>query len=252
MSNERSLLFRNREQGRYWWFKSERATYIPPIYSFLTDDEWAVMDAWYTETDQKNLAAECNVPLMCVLQGFIMGSTVKRIIQFGTSQGYSALLIGFMLRKMGLKNSFVTIDINREANKFTNKYVEKAELTEYIKVITSNSIEPTLPKYCEDYIDGKPQIIIIDSSHQYKHTLQELKLWYDYLSTNGFIFLHDTSKKAIEYDATKEGGVKKALNEWSEEFKVNYININKLTEIDAKAADLTYFDGCGLGIIQKT
>ena len=72
-------------------------------------------------------------------------------------------------------------------NKFTNKYVEKAELTEYIKVITSNSIEPTLPKYCEDYIDGKPQIIIIDSSHQYKHTLQELKLWYDYLSTNGFI-----------------------------------------------------------------
>lgn len=251
MSNERSLVFRNRDHGRYWWFKAEGAEYVPPIYSFLTDDEWAVMDEWYTETDAKNLAAECNVSLMCVLQGFIMGSIVKRIVQFGTSQGYSALLIGFMLRKMGVKNSFVTVDIHGAANEFTQLYIEKANLTEYIKVITANSIEAGLPECCIQHMNGRPQMIVIDSSHQYKHTLQELEMWYRYLATNGFIFLHDTSKKAIEYDSTKEGGVQKALNEWSAKNRVNHININKKIEIHTKASELTYLDGCGLGIIQK-
>lgn len=251
MSNERSLVFKNRAHGRYWWFKADGATYVPPVYSFLTDAEWEVMDEWYNETDEKNLAAECNVSLMCVLQGFIMGSIVKRVIQFGTSQGYSALLIGFMLRKMGLKNSFVTIDINEQANEFTNRYVEKAELTEYIKVVTADSADSGLPNYCKQHMNGEPQIIVIDSSHQYKHTLQELELWYSYLAVNGLIFLHDTSTKAIDYDSTKEGGVQRALNEWSDKNKINYININKLTETHTKANEVTYLDGCGLGIIQK-
>jgi len=251
MANERSLVFKNREHGRYWWFKAEGATYVPPVYSFLSDAEWKVMDEWYTETDEKNLAAECNVSLMCVLQGFIMGSIVKRVVQFGTSQGYSALLIGFMLRKMGLKNSFVTVDNNKQANEFTNRYVEKAGLAEYIKVVTADSADPRLLEYCKHHMNGNPQIIVIDSSHQYKHTLQELELWYPYLSANGLIFLHDTSKKAIDYDSTQAGGVQKALNEWSEKNKINYININKLTETHTKASELTYLDGCGLGIIQK-
>jgi cephalosporin hydroxylase len=251
MANERSLVFKNREHGRYWWFKAEGATYVPPVYSFLSDAEWKIMDEWYNETDEKNLAAECNVSLMCILQGFIMGSIVKRVVQFGTSQGYSALLIGFMLRRMGVKNSFVTIDINDKANEFTNLYVERAGLKEYINVVTSDSIDPDLPEYCKKHIHGNPQIIIIDSSHQYKHTLQELELWYQYLDINGFIFLHDTSKKAIDYDSTKEGGVQRSLNEWSVKNNINYININKLAEVHTKASELTYLDGCGLGIIQK-
>ena len=251
MENVRSLEFRNRSSNRYWWFQSKGATYVPPIYSFLTDSEWAIIDEWYNETDEKNLAAECNVSLMCVLQGFIMGSMVQRIVQFGTSQGYSALLVGFMLRKMGIKNSFVTIDINEESNIFTKRYVEKAELTEYINIVTSDSASATLPKYCINYIKGKPQIIIIDSSHQYEHTIRELELWYNHLEKNGIIFLHDTSTKAAAYDATGKGGVIKALTEWSSKNNINYVNINKLTERFTPANDLTYLDGCGLGIIQK-
>lgn len=251
MSNERSLKFKDRNAGhngdRYWWYKLDNNTYIPPIYSFLTNDEWDIMEKWYDHTDVDGVIGECNVTNMCALHGFIMGNGVSRIVQTGTFVGYSTLLLGFMLRYMGKKHSLVTIDIHQPVSDFTENYINMAGLQEYVKVVTANSSDSNLPEKCIDYLEGNPQILIIDSSHQYQHTLDELNLWYQYIIPNGFIFMHDTSESAREYDSTKQGGVKRALGEWLEGKDVNYININS----DKSEHDLVYLDGCGLGIIQK-
>lgn len=251
MNNERSLKFNNNSGRRYWWFNIPENNYIPPIYSFLKDEEWDIIEEWYQETDEKNLIAECNVSLMCVLQGFVMGNGISRILQFGTSVGYSTLLFGFMLRHMDKKNSLVTIDIDEVANNFTKKYIKKSSLEDYVKVITADSSDPSLPEECIEYLKGNPQIVLIDSSHQYEHTLRELNLWYNHLMPNALIFMHDTSIKAKEYDSTGKGGVSRALSEWTIKNDDNRININKSITIEATKDDLIYLDGCGVGIIQK-
>jgi hypothetical protein len=40
----------------------------PPLYGLLSDEEWALMETWYAETESG--AAEINVPAMSVLQAW--------------------------------------------------------------------------------------------------------------------------------------------------------------------------------------
>jgi predicted O-methyltransferase YrrM len=247
----RSTKFTKRDANRYWWFHVEGGNYVPPLYSFLTDQEWEIMEEWYNETDEKTLASECNVSMMSVIQGFIMGNPIKRILQFGTSVGYSALLIGFMMRHMNAKHHFVTVDVDEKAHEFSKKYIEKANLEEYVEVITDTSSNELLPEQCIKFLGGLPQIIIIDSSHNYQQTIKELNLWYNNVAHNGFIFLHDTSLKAKKYDGDDEGGVERAVTEWTSKNETSFININKNISGPATKDEVVYLDGCGLGIIQK-
>lgn len=247
-NEQRSLSFRNRKGNRYWWYWQKN--YVPPIFIFLNDDEWRIIDEWYRETDEKKLAAEMNIPPICVIQGFIMGSNISNIVQLGHNAGYSTLLIGFMLRKMGIKDSFISIDRAKMFCDYTQKWIERAGLGEYVRVEHGDSSDPIFVKVAKKHFKGAPKFVIIDSSHQFKHTLRELALWYENLIEGGFIILHDSSEIAKTYDATKRGGVKRALQEFLKEKKgIQHININSNSFIDVEKN--IYQDGCGLGIIQK-
>ncbi|MBI5344683.1 MAG: class I SAM-dependent methyltransferase [Deltaproteobacteria bacterium] len=93
-------------------------------------------------------------------------------------------------------------------------------------------------------------MIIIDSSHQYKHTIDELDLWYPALEEGGFIFLHDSGEYAKMFDSTNKGGVATALNEWlSKTSGARALNIFPPPHTNANPI---YKDPCGLGIIQKS
>jgi hypothetical protein len=122
-------------------------------------------------------------------------------------------------------------------------------------------------------------MVFIDSSHQYEHTLKELKLWFGLLSPQGLMFLHDVSDFAKTFDSTGEGGVQRALDEWSRfynrrkdgffvqllsyfkgktlprirksgNFSLQMALINRIAPAKLSAEN-PYQDGCGLGIIQK-
>ena len=98
---------------------------------------------------------------------------------------------------------------------------------------------------------GAPELIFIDSSHEYAGTLAELDLWYPELAPGGFIVLHDSSEFAASFDATKQGGVRRALHEWrqahpeAETFSMNH-NVRA-----QETPGMIYQDFCGAGLIQK-
>jgi uncharacterized protein YbaR (Trm112 family)/predicted O-methyltransferase YrrM len=233
-------------KNRYWWYNINQNRYTPPVYSFLSDEEWHIIQQWYADTDQKSLIGESPVPLISALQGFIMGSAIGNIVQLGHFAGYSTLLIGFMMRKMQKKHAFMTIDIDHFCCDYVAGWIHKANLQDYVRIVESDSAAPELPQQVQDYFQGEINLVYIDSSHQYENTLKELDLWYPALKDGGLIFLHDTSDFAATYDSA---GVKVAFEEWVAKRKLEYMNINSITPKGVPA--LVYQDPSGLGIIQK-
>lgn len=224
---------------------------MPPIYAILSDEEWDLLAAWFDDTDGGGLVGEVNVPAMCVLQGFIMGSLVRNVVQLGACAGYSTLLTGFMMRRMGLVRSVVAIDIDPEACAYCETWIARAGLSGHVRVECGDSADPGGPARARAYFGGPVNLVLLDSSHRYAHTLAELDLWMRELNSGGFLFLHDSSEFATRFDPSGEGGVRRAFEEWvARNPGMRAINVcNSLASLETPAQ--VYKDGCGLGIVQK-
>lgn len=246
---ERSIPFRDREGNRYWWHRFVGRAYIPPVFSFLDDCEWEIMREWFEETEKKRYIGECAVPFISMVQGIIMGNALQKIVQLGTYAGYSALLIGFMARRMQVEHALYSIDIHAETTDFARKYLGLADLEKCVHLEVSDSADPSLTGKARRYLGGDPEMIVVDSSHRYEHTLMELDLWFPCLAPTGIILMHDSSAFAQQFDASGKGGVKRALREWAleHESEVSCINLGSSKPDLLKA----YKDGCGIAIIQK-
>lgn len=249
----RSLKFKDRQGPRYGWF-NVAGTYVPYTFSYLTDSEWNLIDAWYSDTEDKKLIGESSVSFMSILQALIMGNNITRVVQLGHYSGYSTLLMGFMLRKMGVKHGLFSVDIDKMVSDYTEDWVKKAELEKQVKIHVEDSSHPDMPNLAKEYLGGDPQLVIIDSSHQYEHTLRELDLWYPALATGGILVMHDSSPMAESFDSTKRGGVRRALTEWLAVNKnINHLNLYPRFGAEKRSEDEEpiYKDPCGIAIIQK-
>lgn len=252
-ADNRSLKFSSDPKNRFWWHHNPETNYIPPIYSFLNEQEWGVMDDWFTKTDEDYGVGtgECAVPPMSFLQGILMGNGISRVLQLGHYIGYSSLLMGFMLRHMGKENALFSVDIDPSATKYTQNWIDKANLNSVVHLEVNDSSSIGLVDKVADYFDGQqPQVIFIDSSHQYQHTFEELDLWYEALQPGGFIFLHDSSHFAEKFDTTGKGGVRTALKEWCDQNNKPFFALNDFV-VKEPPVHLSYRDGCGLGLVQK-
>lgn len=248
---ERSRNWSEKSEPRYWWHRLPGMDFAPAIYSDLSDDEWQIIGDWYAETDRNGHIGECAVPLMSLLHGLVLGNRAERIVQLGTCSGYSALLLGFMLRRMNAAHGLFTLDIGTELCAFTRSWIARAQLDHFVHAAELNSLDPRATELAREYLGGDPQLIIIDSSHEYGATMRELDAWYPALEPGGLIVLHDVSRFAEEFDVAKEGGVRRALSEWrrdnpdAETFCLNG---------EARSMDLPrpfYKDACGVGLIHK-
>ncbi|MGH8164834.1 MAG: class I SAM-dependent methyltransferase, partial [Rhodanobacteraceae bacterium] len=249
--NDRSRRWTHDERPRYWWHRLPGMDFVPPVYSDLTNDEWEVVRAWYEETDESGLIGECAVPLISFLHGLVMGNRITRIVQLGTCSGYSSLLLGFMLRRMNAPKGLFTLDINPELCALTQRWLERAGLTSFVKVVEGDSRDPKNLAAAKEHFDAAPEMILLDSSHEYRATLQELDLWYPALAVGGLFLLHDVSEFAAGFDATKEGGVARALAEWRERNpRAETLCLNAESRSMELPSPL-YKDACGLGIIHK-
>lgn len=238
-------------EPRFWWHRLAGNDYVPPIYASLTDEEWQLMADWYDDTTCENLIGECAVPVMSLLQGFVLGSNVRRIVQLGTHSGYSALLLGFFLRRSKAYRGLISFEIGEPLCAYTRTWLERARLSEYVHVEHRSSLDPASPAMAHDYLGGPPQLVFVDSSHEYGSTLAELDSWYPELAPGGLMVLHDTSEFAASFDATRQGGVRRALREWRhlhpgvETFSLNH-------DVPAmESPSMVYQDFCGAGVIQK-
>lgn len=236
---------------RYWWHRLPGMDFVPSIYSDLTEEEWEVIRQWYQETDRSGQIGECAVPLVSLLQGLILGNRVTRIVQLGTCSGYSALLLGFMLRRMRAERGLFTLDINPELCALTRRWLDQAGLRNYVTVVEGDSLDSQSLAAARAFFPNEPELILLDSSHEYLATLRELDLWYPILQVGGLFLLHDVSRFAADFDVTQQGGVRRAFAEWRRAHpEAEAICLNG----ESRTMDLPrplYKDACGLGLIHK-
>jgi len=249
----RSRAFADDPHPRFWWHHLHGTDYVPPIYGILSDDEWGIMEAWYAATLERDSIGEINVPAMSLIQGFITGNALTRVVQLGHYSGYSTLLVGFWLRAMNQGGKLVTIDIDPVATGFTNEWVERAGLQDFVEIRLCDSAGPqAIPESTAVFGGRMPELIVLDSSHQYDHTLRELELWVPAMEQHTLMLLHDTSTYARTWDANGKGGVQAALDKWAPGRKdVEILNLNRRVGEPGTSGEIVYKDGCGLGILQR-
>ncbi len=248
---QRSLAFASSSEPRFWWHRLAGSNHVPPIYGNLTDEEWQIMRDWFAETSRRELIGECAVPIMSLLQGFVLGNSVRRIVQLGTHSGYSTLLLGFFLRQMKAAHGLCTFEIDEPLCVFARKWIEKAGLTPFVHVENRSSLDPLSSARAREYLGDRPELIFLDSSHEYASTLAELESWYPELAAGGLIVLHDTSEFAESFDVTKKGGVARALREWRQLHPgVETFSLNRGVRA-METPQMVYKDFCGVGLIQK-
>lgn len=225
--------------------------YVPAIYSDLMEEEWAIIRDWYAETDAAEQIGEVAVPLMSLLHGFVLGNRAARIVQLGTHAGYSTLLLGFMLRRMNARRGLCTLDLDERFCAIARGWVARAGLQEFVEVAEGNSLDPASVTAAHTYLGTAPELVILDSSHEYPATLRELDLWYAALAPGGLLVLHDVSRFAQSFDVTGEGGVRRAFDEWR---AVNRDAETFLLNGGVESMELPrsfYKDACGVGLVHK-
>jgi predicted O-methyltransferase YrrM len=249
----RSRQFAEDPHPRYWWHHRTGSDYVPAIYQVLTDDEWQLIEDWYRTTQEENAIGEINVPAMSMVQGLVSGSGLSRIVQLGHYCGYSTLLIGFWLRAMGQGGKLVSIDIDPDVTGFTDTWVRRAELEDQVHLRLCDSASADAVVQARGVFAGAmPQLVLLDSSHQYEHTVRELERWVPAMTPGSLMLLHDTSTYAKSFDRGGRGGVQKALDDFARGRRdVEVLNLNRNIGAEDENNDLAYADGCGLGLLQK-
>ena len=248
----RSRAWKDNPHPRYWWHRLSDTDYVPPIYSELSEAEWRTLREWYEETDRSGPIGECAVPLISFLHGLVMGNRISRIVQLGTCAGYSALLLGWMLRRMNARNGLFSLDLDPVMCEMSRRWIARAGLEDFVKIAERSSLEAGSTVAARNYLGAEAELIIFDSSHEYQSTLAELDLWYAALAPGGLLVLHDVSRFATEFDVTREGGVRRAFAEWRKSHPdVETLSLNG----EARSMDLPrppYKDACGVGLIHKS
>ena len=137
---------------------------------------------------------------------------LKRILELGVRGGISSIALNEAVSKIG--GHVYSIDID-DCMSAVNK-LKKLELDQNWTFQQGNDIE--IGKKWNKELD----LIFIDTSHSYNHTLEELKIFEPFLVTNGFITFHDTREFPGVLRAIKD-----FLNESESKFRFyNYFNNN--------------------------
>jgi predicted O-methyltransferase YrrM len=247
----RSRAWKDNPHPRYWWHRLPGTDYVPPVYSDLSEGEWSVLREWYAETDRSGSIGECAVPLISLLHGLVMGNRISRIAQLGTCAGYSALLLGWMLRRMNAPRGLFALDLDPAMCELSRRLIIRAGLEDFVEIAEGSSLDDGSIASARKYLDGAPELIVLDSSHEYQSTLAELDLWYATLAPGGLLVLHDVSEFAADFDVTREGGVRRAFTEWRKVHpEVETFSLNSESRSMEGPRPL-YKDACGVGLIHK-
>lgn len=231
------------------WYRHH--AYDPPFLKVISDEDHQTLIDWHAETKATYPnAGASGVEMMTMLTGLIMAAGIRRMVQCGHYVGFSTLLLGMIARQMGQDRFLYTVDIDPRSSAFTQKWIELAGLTKNVTMAVRDSSNPICAAEARTFHGGDPQLVYIDSSHQYDHTRAELMLWWNALPQGGLLVMDDVSGWAASFDRTGKGGSHRAAMEFRQHHAPNGVILNSSLYPDI-GAQLVYTDICGLGIFQK-
>lgn len=175
----------------------------------ITDPTRAALDALHAENSNANQTTPDDD--MDILAGLIVASKARRILQFGTFLGGSALVLADLARTNGDGARVVTVDPNPAMNESCRKYAVQAGLL-HIECIDGSSTDPKLlARLHGDEWDA----IYLDTTHQYQQTIAEINLIAPLCAPGTLFLFHDASHYAAEtLDLNHQGGVRRAMREY--------------------------------------
>jgi cephalosporin hydroxylase len=131
------------------------------------------------------------------------------------------------------------------------RWIARAGLEDFVEIAEGSSLDDRSIVSARKYLNGAPELIVLDSSHEYQSTVTELDLWYAALAPGGLLVLHDVSEFAADFDITRDGGVRRAFAEWRKIHpEVETFSLNGESRSMEGPRPL-YKDACGVGLIHK-
>lgn len=231
------------------WYRNRN--YDPPFLLVIDEQDHEILTAWHEETQLAwPNAGASGVEMMTMLTGLIMSAGISRVVQCGHYVGYSTLILGFIARKMDRKRFLYSVDLDPTPSAYTQSWIGRSKLEDIVKIGVGDSSDPAKLSEAIEFLGGLPQLVYIDSSHQYEHTLMELNLWWDALPPGGLIVMDDVSQWAAEFDRTGLGGSHRAALEFCKTKGANSVLLNADFGRTTGSAPI-YTDICGFGLIQK-
>lgn len=138
----------------------------------------------------------------------------SKVLQLGTLIGYSAILIAETLAQ-NERGHLITVDPDASGHALARDWARNAGLSSWIDFVDDYSTGSETASVMAS--EAPFDLIYLDASHAYEETLRELDLLLlqdGWLADHGVLVAHDASVFAREYDPTRMGGVRRALDEW--------------------------------------
>jgi cephalosporin hydroxylase len=146
-----------------------------------------------------------------------LGLEPRLIVELGAGDGESTFVLERVAKLWNAKLVSVDIEDRKEVASYKNRHFIKMDDIEFARHFKDwckeNGIEP--------HID----ILFIDTSHLYEHTLREVEAWFPFLSARSKAIFHDTNlrKVFIRKDGSRgkgwnnERGVIRAIENYFEQ-----------------------------------
>jgi predicted O-methyltransferase YrrM len=215
-----------------------------PLLVLLERDRAQWILDWYIETERAELRGETSPSAIALLYGLIAGNGLTRIVQLGHYAGFSSIMIGLLLQRMGV-GKLVSFDIDHNVTAFAQRWIDKLGLGSFVELYAMDSADPIAPQFALQILKGRPELLFIDSSHQYFHTVKELDLWSKAMPPGAFIALHDASAAVSRQDHAGEGGVSAAFRQFADRNPFQAMVLEQVRGMPS-----TFLDPAGLGIFQ--
>jgi predicted O-methyltransferase YrrM len=241
------------DENRHLWHQLDSPSGGPFYFLLLSEVQRQVLRDWLTDTSSRKMIGETSVSAIGMMAGLVLGNRIERVAQCGHYAGFSLLVLGMLMQQARIPGRIVSVDIDQHMTNYTRSWIDRAGLSDIATAEVLDSGDPFAAWQVEDKLGGSPELLFVDSSHQYRHTLEEMDLWSQFVKPGGFICLHDVSAFSSYQDANGLGGVPAALREWLPRNP----NVAGLA-IDPGATDLARFhaaspvyrDPCGFGLLQ--
>lgn len=114
------------------------------------------------------------------------------VVETGTNQGFSTIVLAEALRAAGKTSPVQTVDIDPEVNAKAREHVQAAGLTEHVTFHVEDSL-----RFLERYCASVPCIdfAFLDGNHEADHVVAEFDLLHDKLSgSNSTVYFDNTTR----------------------------------------------------------
>lgn len=166
-----------------------------------------------------------------LLREWVLKTDAKTVVELGVGEGHSTLiLLGAVIENGG---HLISVDVQPCPTAHRRIVESRLDLSHWT-FIQMDDLE--LAKFWSKAID----LLYIDSSHLYEHTLLELQTYSGFVEEVGAILLHDTLHTP-ENNPSEKWDVKRAVDDFVKE-KVEWQFIELLPDDEGE---------CGLGLLVR-